>query len=479
MNTNEKTNDNKRESADKKEMFASASYKKGAYSAGLTVVVIAIAVVLALLAGLLPEDVKKIDISDDKVYSIGETTETLLASLENDISFTVIAEPEAVDSRIERLIKQYTSRSDKITLVEIDPVRQPAQALALEGEANSIIVKNEDNGKRSTVRFSDILVVDPYSSYYYGTSDPVEFDGEGQLTGALGYVTSESGQRIYLTNGHGESALPDAINERLTKLSLSTDGTSLLMDGGVPDDCTLLIMNGPSTDISADEKTALSEYLHGGGALMYVAGLDPVALPNLHSLLAEYGITMTNSYVGDAERYYQDSAFIFFPVLDDVHEITGGYASDAYLLLIQPAGIELTAPARDTITTASFMTTSEHGVSVTETEQTEGVFVLGATAVESAGGENRQTRIVALSSVSILEEQILSSFPSLVNADVYIDAVTWFMDDVENISIPAKSLALTYNTVSGGAGWRALFVFIIPAAFIAAGLYVWIRRRNA
>ena len=462
-----------------KALLSSTGHKKGTYGAGLTVVIIAIAVVLSLMTGLLPEDLKAIDISDNKVYTIGETTEELLASLENNLSFTVIAEPDTMDSRIERLIKQYTSRSDKIALTEIDPVKSPAEVTALGGAANTIIVTNDDNGKTTTVSFDDILIVDPYSSYYYGTSDATEFDGEGQLTGAVHYVTSENTSRIYLTNGHGESALPASITERLTKLSLPTDSLSLLMSGGVPEDCSLLIVFAPASDISQDEKTVLSKYLARGGAMMYVAGYEAVRLPVFESLLAEYGITFVEGYIADVERYYQDSPYNIFPVLNDVHDITKDFGADELVLLIQSQGFELTSPARDTVTVESFMTTSEGGIAVTEASQTEGQYVLGATAIEPVGDENAETRIVAIASASVVEEQILSSFPSLVNADVFINAVTYFIDDVANISIPSKSLAITYNTVTGGAVWRALFVFIIPAALIAGGLFVWLRRRRA
>ena len=56
---------------------------------------------------------------------------------------------------------------------------------------NTIVVSCEDTGKTTTVSFDDILVLDEYSYYYYGTESYTEFDGEGQLTGAVNYNVTD------------------------------------------------------------------------------------------------------------------------------------------------------------------------------------------------------------------------------------------------------------------------------------------------
>ncbi|MDO4565994.1 MAG: Gldg family protein [Oscillospiraceae bacterium] len=462
--------------AEIKNLFSSISSKKGSYSAGLTIVAIAIVVMLSLFTGLLPDELKQIDISDSGIYTIGDTTRGVLEALENNISFTVIAEPGTVDVRIEKIIDQYVDGSDKISLVEVDPVQSPAEVAALGGESGSVIVTNEDEGKSTTVLFDDMLVYDVYSYYYYGTTEPMEFDGEGRLTSAINYVTTERSERIYTTEGHGESALTSAVTERITQLSLSTTSLSLLLEGGVPEDCSVLILNGPTVDISEDEKAMLESYLSSGGGILYVAAYEHVSLPNLEALLADYGISVEDGYVADLERYYMDSPYYIFPVLSDSHEITSSLSADSLLLLIESQGFTLTDPARDTITVESFMTTSERGVAVTESGQVEGEYVLGATAIETLDGSTGM--IAAISSISVMDENIIASFPSLVNADVFMNALTWFMDEVVDVSIPAKSLETSYNTVNGSF-WGTVFVFIIPLAFIACGLVIWLRRRRA
>ena len=53
-----------------KKMFSSKSSRNGTYSVGLAVIVIAIAIVINLVAGQLPEKVRNIDISSNNLYDI-------------------------------------------------------------------------------------------------------------------------------------------------------------------------------------------------------------------------------------------------------------------------------------------------------------------------------------------------------------------------------------------------------------------------
>ena len=52
----------------------SATWKNGSYSVGLIVLVIAIVIVINMIAGQLPESIRNIDISDNRIYEISDTS---------------------------------------------------------------------------------------------------------------------------------------------------------------------------------------------------------------------------------------------------------------------------------------------------------------------------------------------------------------------------------------------------------------------
>ena len=166
-------------------------------------IVIAAVVLLNMIVGRLPEKVRQWDLSGTQIYTVGDTTKELLASLDKDVTIYVVADPSAVDDRITSFVNRYADLSDHIKVENVDSVLHPDQVKQLNAENNTILVMCEDNGKTETIQMSDIIKYDQMSYYYYGQAKETEFDGEGQLTSAVSYVTNDVQKNIYVTEGHG------------------------------------------------------------------------------------------------------------------------------------------------------------------------------------------------------------------------------------------------------------------------------------
>ena len=74
-----------------KKMFSSKSSRNGTYSVGLAVIVIAIAIVINLVAGQLPEKVRNIDISSNNLYDISSVSTKMLKKLDKKVDLKVIS----------------------------------------------------------------------------------------------------------------------------------------------------------------------------------------------------------------------------------------------------------------------------------------------------------------------------------------------------------------------------------------------------
>ena len=201
----------------------SATWKNGSYSVGLIVLVIAIVIVINMIAGQLPESIRNIDISDNRIYEISDTSREILKDLDQDVTFTVFAEKSSTDDMIKTFLDKYTSLSDKISVEWVDPVLHPSELTENNVSEDTILVSCKETGITTTVAFSDILVTDEYSYYTTGTSSATEFDGEGQLTGAVNYVTSDSQKKIYYTTGHGESSFSSSVTDLLDKSNMTEE----------------------------------------------------------------------------------------------------------------------------------------------------------------------------------------------------------------------------------------------------------------
>ena len=474
-----------------KRMFHTSGTKHGSYSVGMTVLVVAVIIVLNLVVGQIPEAYRNIDVSSTKIYDISDTSKDLLKGLDDKIDMKVLAVKDETDDRITTFISKYAALSDKIKVEWIDPVLHP-----------SALTEYNTSGKSTTISFDKILVSD--SSYYYsGSSSYTSFDGEGQLSSAVNYVTSDVQKKIYTVTGHGEDSLSTTITDLMTKNNYTTEELNLLMTDSIPDDCDLLLMDGPTNDLSDDEVSLLSGYLGEGGKVMCLLGDTGLAsLPKLAGLLKDYGIEGADGYIADPQRCYQNQPYYIFPVMNLSGDMADGISSQM-VLLMNSRGLTTTDPARDTITTSAFMTTSEQAYAVTEEDQKQGTYDLGVVATETISSdsdssddtssdsdsstdtssddstESKESRLTVISAGSLIDQQITDAFSQLENTQVFMNAVTANFEGVTNLSIEAKSLTTEYNTVQHAGGFSILVVFGIPAVVLIGGFVVWFRRRKA
>lgn len=476
-------------------MFRTSGTRNGSYSVGLTVVVIAIVIVLNLVIGQLPESLRNLDVSSTRIYEISDTTTDLLDSLDEDVDMTVLAVRDDTDDRITTFLSKYEALSDHINIEWVDPVLHPSALTEYDTSENTIVISCEATGKSTTVSFDDILVPDMYSYYYYGSTDYTEFDGEGQLTSAVNYVTSDVEKTIYQTTGHGEGTLSTTITDLMDQNNYNLSEINLLMNTSIPEDCDLLLMYEPATDLSDDETEMLRNYLADGGKVMILIGdTNATELPNLETVLEEYGMKAADGYIADPQRCYQGNYYYIFPELSVSGDMADGISSEM-VLLTNTHGMNLIDPARDTITTTGFMSSSDGAYAVTETAQQQGDYTLGAVAEETvsspdddedtdSSGEDAESdevtsRLTVISAGSMIDSQITDTFTQLENTKVFMNAVTANFDGVQNISVEPKSLQVEYNTVQYAGLFSLLVIFGIPAAVLIGGFVVWFRRRKA
>ena len=81
--------------------------KAGAYSAVLTVIVIAAAIIINLIVSALPSKYTKIDTSQDSVFSFSERTEKYVEGIKDDITVYHICEDGMEDKYLTEILDRY------------------------------------------------------------------------------------------------------------------------------------------------------------------------------------------------------------------------------------------------------------------------------------------------------------------------------------------------------------------------------------
>ena len=473
-------------SARRKESFRTRAFRAGGYSVAAALIVLAIAVAANILAGALPSHLTQLDTTSNQLYSLSEQTETLVSALEDDVTIYWIVQSGQEDSRIDLLLDQYTALSDHLQVQKVDPDVSPAFVEEYELSYvynNSFVVECADAFRY--VSYADVYEYD-YTTY------ESSFAGEGALTSAIDYVTSEDLPKLYTLTGHGESSLPSGFDGAVEQQNIETEELSLLTLEEVPEDADAILIYNPQSDLSDDEMEKLSAYLESGGNLLLITSplTERSALANLETLMEEsYGVSAVDGMVLEGDQNYTYWGYPYY-LLPDVssHDITSPLLSDGYYVLVPFAqGLTVADELPEGVSVSQLLTTSDSAYSKhnldsetyeKEEGDTDGPFAL-AVAITDEVSEDTQGKVVWIASAYLTDDST-NELVSGGNQDFFLNSLSWMFGQTDSISIHAKSLSYDYLTIPSGTAslLTVLVVGILPLAWLGVGIYIWIRRKR-
>ena len=461
-------------------------FRSGVYSTAILAAAIVLAVLLNLLVGALPKKYTEFDLSEAKMYTLGDSSKKLVQSLDQDVTVYYLCETGSEDAILTKLLDHYADESSHFRWEQKDPAIYPtfaAQYGASDVSTGSLIVVSGENNV--VLDAADLYEYD-YSDYYTTGSANVTFGGEKQITSAIYKLTAAEETHAYYTTNHGEQALTSSLTEALEAQNITAQPLDLLTST-IPDDCDLLIINDPTSDFASDglvdEISQLQTYLENGGrVLLTTNGYDET--PNLDAVMAQFGLAREVGLVveGDSSHALYGYPYSLFPDYGTTDESTAldGVNRSTHVMLSVAQGITVTET--DGVTAESLLNTSEDAYSklnfdtssTTDKENgdTDGPFSLAVWARnETTGAE-----VIWIGCPNMDNEQLYQSIPgnltflqgcaaSMVGQDILIDTKAL---EASPITIPA-STATTLGLV---------FVFVLPAAVLIAGAVVVLLRRR-
>ena len=467
------------------------SLKMGAYSTSMIAIVLVAAVFLNLAVNQLPDSMTGIDVTSQKLYSLTDTTEEVLANLEEDVTIYVLDSEDGEDVTLGQTLQRYAGASDHIKIEYKDPVVYPNFYQEYTDDTtlrmNSLIV---ESSKRSTViNYSDIYEYD-YSSSYYGQVSG--YDAEGLLTSAISYVTGDDMPVVYTLEGQDEETIPASFQDGIKKLNIETQSLNLLTEESVPEDAAGVIIFAPQSDISENVADQLIAYLDKGGKIFvtttYIDNFSET-MPNLSKVLDYFGLSVADGLVMEGDRnYYTQLPFYLLPNVEYDTITDGLTGSDDVIFMPYAQAINKTETEGVTVT--DLLTTSSSayiktGVnSLQDIRQTDddpaGTFTLAVNAEKSLGEDTENTAQLTLYTSSTLFSEEANSQVADRNLKLFTNTVGTMAGEETNVSIPVKSYSIATVTVDFGSAIMiaAVIMVIIPLTLIIVGIVNWMRRRK-
>ncbi len=484
-------------------------------------VVLLIAIAVNLLFSLIPDTVKKIDLSTEQLTKVSdEAKDYLKKSLDSGIKMYLVAEAGMEDISISEFLKRLNSVDSRISFETVDPTVKRSFLENLTGESpddladNTVIVQGEKYGSVKIIAPEnlynyEVFIIDAnteeyvsygeysfreFTSVYASLSEyfssgyayyEQKFSGETSLISAIDYVLTapEKLPKVYFTSLHGETAISDSLSELLELSNLPAQQITLTED--IPSDAGIIVMNVPVKDVTAEEAEKLEAYLKNDGKLFLITSHTKVAsLENLLKVLEKYGLSAQNHELYESNSSYHQSGYPS-NLLPDTSVLELLYGVDNFYFLASSShAINMNTELENitytdllqTTTGAYYEIESEDGEDTHEEERTThsdtAQFSIAVSALSNDGGE-----IVWFACPYMLDEED----NTLTGGGNYIHftAMLSSLCDKNTVIFASKAVEQDILTLSAGqAGfWAVILIAVIPGAVITVGA-IRVRRRK-
>lgn len=452
----------------------------GAYSYGLILLTLGAVVLVNVVTAAIPVKYTVFDVTSNRLYSLSQETKNLTEGLSEDITIYVVCDKEQADNTLDTTLQRYEGLSPHIKVSYVDPAVNPkfyTQYTDQNLTANSLIVAGSRRSK--VVDYNEIYESEfdysTYSSYVTG------YDGEGQITSAIAYVISDDMPKIYSLEGHGEQTLEGTFEAAIQKENVEHDTINLMKYEKVPEDADCVIINGPTEDLSADDRDKMLSYMEQGGNVLLITAYTEKKLPNFESLFDFYGVTVTGGMLVEPDGdYYYQSPFYLLPEIGYDTVTEGIYDGGSYVFAPYAQG--LVEEEKEDVTVTSLLSPSEEcfarqnlDTDTFEKQESdlEGPFKIGLKC-------EKENSVGIIYASQYLFTESADMIVSGTNSRLFAGTLGSLVSHEDAVSIPAKSYDMEYLTVpqSTIVLLAVVTALIIPAGVLAAGFGVWFQRRR-
>ncbi|MDE5909450.1 MAG: Gldg family protein [Lachnospiraceae bacterium] len=461
------------------------NFSMSAYSVAAVIISTASVILLNVLAMELPLRFTSFDVTSNRLYSLTDETKEIISTLEEDIQLYVLANEKQADSTLDATLKKYADLNSHVKVSYVDPAVNPkffTKYTDSDLSFNSIIA--ESSKRYKVIDYSNIYQTQvDYTTY---SSVVTGYDGEGQLTSAIAYVTSDDMPKIYLLEGHGEAVFDANFTAAIEKENIEYETINLMNYDTVPEDASCVIIYAPSSDFSEDDTEKMLYYMENGGDVFLITGYTENEMTNFQKLLAFYDVEVTKGYVieGDRNCYYQNPYFLLPQIV--YGEITeSAYNSGNYVFV--PGALGLTVNENEEVNTTMLLLTSDDSYARNDMESSSdyekqdtdqsGPFAVGVECEKTTGDTLSKAVIYSC------KELFTSDADAMVagtNLRLFTSTVGSFVDHSVSVSIPVKSYEISTLTISQNIILLlALFTtIVIPLLFLIGGFMIWLGRRK-
>ena len=478
------------------------------YSIGSVVILIGIIVFMNILFDGIFGKALTFDFSDYGQNSISQPTQDFIDSLPADAHIRVVGlfnRPDNVSGTpyqyIIPLLDDYVKKSDgKITVEYCDLTENPmiisqldpSNSYDLASNAENFVV--EYNGRIKIITPIDCYSFDEYRYYstgaYYITSNNTEY----VFTNTMNVLISNYMCKAYIVTGLKEDS-SENITNILNSMSIDVEELPSSDSFTIPDDCSLLILNGPNADISEKMYIAMSDYLNNGGKMFVAVDFNirnvTEKYTRLNLLLNQMNINADLAMINENDPGYQRSGYSIDHTVT-AEDNFANYASVRYLHATYSRSISAynnpnsgasALPVLATSDNATLVEFDNNGNALDSLTDTTNKYYVGMYAC-GQGADPAKLFVFGTTNLSS-DEYIASYGMSDINVEFFRSCIRELTSSTSTVAINVAtknvdnfSLNSTKTSTSASTLIMAIFMIIIPVMLVGAAVIVYTKRKN-
>ena len=478
------------------------------YSIGSIVLLVAIIILGNFLLDKVLGKALTFDFSSSSQNTISQATVDYLNGLSPDTHIRIVGlfnRPSNVEGTpyqyIIPLLDDYVKKGDgKVTVEYVDPNEKPSiiseldpdNSFDLASQTESFVISY--NGRIKLIEPIDCYYYD--ESYYktYGAYIVTGNNTEYTFTNTMFALTQGFSKKAYVVTGlkeEGNINITKILESMLMEVIELPESDSFV----VPDDCSLLILNGPNTDISEKMYVAISDYMSKGGKLFVAVDYSTYNVTEkyerLNKLLNQTNINIDPLLVYESDPAYQLSGSAVNSVVTAGDDFAN-YVSISYLNNYYARNIRLADNANDDYQPKAVLGTSNNSQTLQLDSNgsviENGIEDIGQhyVAMYSCNQAIHQSEVFVFGTLAFSSDEYINQHSlNDINVDFFKACIRELTDSsVESqLNIPSKNidsydLDATKATTSSSTVMLVIFMLVIPIALISMAVLVYFKRKN-
>ena len=400
------------------------------------------------------------------------------------------------------LLDDYVKNSKgKITVDYVDPVEQPAIISTLDPANSFDLASNSGN---FVIEYNGnlkiISPVDCYSfdeTYYYQTGDYLVNGNntEFTFTNSMYALTRGFSKKAYIITGLKEEG-NIYLTRILEAMAIEVDTIEASDNFFIPDDCDLLILNGPNVDISEKIYVAMTDYMKNGGKLIVAVNYSYLNVnenyTRLNGLLNQMNINIDPLLIYETNPLNQLSSSPYNSMVQP-YDYFAEYGNDPAFTISYARSVRAGDNPNSGIQTLPVLYTSDEAKAIEVDEygnaEVGGTYSIGTyyAAMYSSMGGNNPGEAFVFGTLNFTSDAYISSNGGMNDSNV--DFLRGCIRDLTNstgddqLSIATKSvdnfsLDSSKATTSNSTLVLVIFMMVIPIALVALAVIVYMKRKN-